>query len=305
MNKLASLLMSARPWSFFLSLASVTTGSVVAYAAGSFHLGRFIVVEIGGVVMHAGINLLNDYFDFKHGVDDADVATSQYRAHPLVEGTMKPGLILAVAGVCYALAIAAAAYMAAVVGWPLAVIMAAGVLISYFYTGEPVNFKRRGLGELSMFVATGPLMVTGAYFVQTGSWDNIGRVVLISIPVGMWWSLILSANNLKDIDTDRNTLGRTVASMLGRRGAVLFFASLAAVVYGGTLLDILLGVMPVWAVAVYVTLPRIIALVRLFWTVDRIPPNADPMTARVEIVYSLLLVASFVLNRWVPLNLSL
>ena len=49
MNKLASLLMSARPWSFFLSLASVTTGSVVAYAAGSFHLGRFIVVEIGGV----------------------------------------------------------------------------------------------------------------------------------------------------------------------------------------------------------------------------------------------------------------
>jgi len=61
----------------------------------------------------------------------------------------------------------------------------------------------------------------------------------------------------------------------------------------------------VWAVAVYVTLPRIIALVRLFWTVDRIPPNADPMTARVEIVYSLLLVASFVLNRWVPLNLSL
>ena len=147
--------------------------------------------------------------------------------------------------------------------------------------------------------------MTGAYFLQTGSWDNIGSVVLISIPVGMWWSLILSANNLRDIDTDRNTLGRTVASRLGRRGAVLFFASLAAVVYGGTLLDILLGVMPVWAVAVYVTLPRVIALVRLFWTADRIPPNADPMTAQVEIVYSLLLVASFVLNRWVPLNLSL
>jgi len=305
MNKLASLLMSARPWSFFLSLASVTTGSVVAYAAGTFHVGRFMVVAIGSVVMHAGINLLNDYFDFKHGVDDVNAATSQYRSHPLVEGTMKPGQILAGAAVCYALAIAAAVYMAAVVGWPLAVIMAAGVLISYFYTGEPVNFKRRGLGELSMFIATGPLMVTGAYFLQTGSWDNIGRVVLISIPVGMWWSLILSANNLKDIDTDRKTLGRTVAGMLGRRGAVLFFASLAAVVYGGTLLDILLGVMPVWAVAVYVTLPRVIALVRLFWTADRIPPNADPMTARVEIVYSLLLVASFVLNRWVPLNLSL
>ena len=305
MNKLAFLLKSARPWSFFLSLASVTTGSVVAYAAGRFHLGRFVVVEIGGVVMHAGINLLNDYFDFKHGVDDANVATSQYRAHPLVEGTIKPGQILAGAAVCYALAIAAAAYMAAVVGWQLAVIMAVGVLISYFYTGEPVNFKRRGLGELSMFIATGPLMVTGAYYLQTGSWDHIGSVVLISIPVGMWWSLILSANNLRDIDTDRKTLGGTVASRIGRRGAVLFFASLAAVIYGVTLLDILLGVMPVWAVAVYVTLPRVIALVRLFWTAERIPQNADPMTAQVEIVYSLLLVASFVLNRWVPLNLRL
>ena len=72
-----------------------------------------------------------------------------------------------------------------------------------------------------------------------------------------------------------------------------------------TLLDILLGFMPVWAAAVYVTLPRVIALVRLFWSADRIPQNADPMTAQVEIVYSLLLVASFVLNRWVPLNLRL
>ncbi len=305
MKKLALLVMSARPWSFFLSLASVTTGSVIAYAAGTFHVGRFIVVAIGSVVNHAAINLLNDYFDFTHGVDDANAATSKYRPHPLVEGTMKPGQVLAAAVVCYALAIAAAIYMAVVVGWPIAAIVAVGVLISYFYTGEPLNFKRRGLGELSMFIATGPLMVAGAYFLQTGSWDNIGRVLLISIPVGMWWSLILSANNLRDIDTDRRTFGRTVAGMLGRRGAVLFFASLAAVIYGGTLLDILLGVMPVWAAAVFVTLPRVIALIRLFWTADRIPPTADPMTAQVEIVYSLLLVASFVLNRWVPFNLSL
>ena len=103
MNKLAFILMSSRPWSFFLTLASVTTGSAVAYAAGTFHVGRFIVVMIGGVVTHAGINLLNDYFDFKHGVDHANVATSQYRFHPLVEGTMRPGQILAGAAVCYAI----------------------------------------------------------------------------------------------------------------------------------------------------------------------------------------------------------
>ncbi|WP_455382740.1 UbiA family prenyltransferase, partial [Salinispira pacifica] len=195
--------------------------------------------------------------------------------------------------------------VASIVGWSLAIVIVAGVLVSYFYTGEPVNFKRRALGELSMFIATGPLMVSGAYFVQTGSWDNIGRVVLISIPVGMWWSLILSANNLKDIETDRKTLGRTVASILGRRGGVIFYASLAGVVYVGTLLNILIGVMPVWSAAVFVTLPRMIQLIRLFWTVDRVPPNADPMTAQVEIVYSVLLVASFLVNRWVPLNLSL
>lgn len=305
MNQLGVMLLSARPWSFFLSIASITTGSVVAYTAGNFHVGRYLVVVLGSVVAHAGINLLNDYFDFKHGVDDPGVATTQYRSHPLVEGKMTPRQILTGAAICYILAIGAATYMAAIVGWSLAIVVIAGVLVSYFYTGEPVNFKRRALGELSMFIATGPLMVSGAYFVQTGSWDNIGNVVLISIPVGMWWSLILSANNLKDIETDRKTLGRTVASILGRRGGVLFFASLAGIVYGGTLVDILLGVMPLWSAAVFVTLPRIIQLIRLFWTVERIPPNADPMTAQVEIIYSILLVASFLINKWIPLNLTL
>jgi 1,4-dihydroxy-2-naphthoate octaprenyltransferase len=305
MNQLSVMLLSARPWSFFLSLASITTGSVVAFDEGAFHLERFLLVIFGSVVAHAGMNLLNDYFDFKHGVDDPSVATTQYRPHPLVEGKMTPNQILTGAAACYVLALVVGIYMAAVAGWSLLLVIAGGAFVSYFYTGEPINFKRRALGELSMFLATGPLMVSGAYFVQTGTWDNVGRVILISIPVGMWWSLILSANNLKDIETDRKTLGKTVATILGRRRAVMFFAALAAVVYGGTLLDVLIGVMPIWALAVFVTLPRIFGLIRLFLTAETVPSNADPMTVQVEVIYSVILVAAFLLNRFVPLSLAL
>ncbi|HUX12994.1 MAG TPA: prenyltransferase [Spirochaetia bacterium] len=304
MSQLAVMLLSARPWSFFLSLASITTGSVVAFDQGIFHLDRYLLVILGSVVAHAGMNLLNDYFDFKHGVDDASVATSQYRPHPLVEGKMTPAQILTGAGACYAVALSIGVYMAAVAGWSLVLVVFGGAFVSYFYTAEPINFKRRALGELAMFLATGPLMVSGAYFVQTGSWENVGPVVLISIPVGMWWSLILSANNLKDIETDRHTLGKTVATILGRRGGVMFFGAIAAVVYLGTLVDVLLGVMPIWAIAVFVTLPRIVQLMRIFLTADTVPANADPMTAQVEIVYSALLVAAFLVNRFVPQNVS-
>ena len=305
MNQVATMILSARPWSFFLSLASTMTGSVIAFNQGIFHLDRFLLVVFASVILHAGMNLLNDYFDFRHGVDKPNVATAQYRPHPLVEGTMSPRQIMAGVIVCYSIAGLIALYLATMVGWSFGIVVIVGAFVSYFYTGEPFNFKRRALGEVTMFLAAGPFMIGGSYFVQTGSWANILPVILVSIPVGMWWSLILAANNLKDIETDRQNPGRTVASSLGRRGGVIFFAVLAGIVYGGALVDILLGVMPVWAAAVFVTLPRMIALIRIFLTAETVPANADPMVGQVQVLYSTILLAAFLLNRFVPLNLSL
>ena len=105
----------------------------------------------------------------------------------------------------------------AVRGWPILAIGVVGLLGGYFYTAKPVGLKYLALGDLSVFVLMGPLMVVGAYLVMTGEYHH--RVLLVSLPIGCLVTAILHANNTRDILHDRQAKVRTMANLLGHRGA--------------------------------------------------------------------------------------
>jgi len=296
--------MSARPWSFLLSVSSVSVGTVIAASYGSFNIWLFLVVLAGVTLLHAAMNLINDYFDFRHGVDRPEVATAAYRPHPLVQGTMKPRQILIAALVLYALAIGIAVYLSFVRGWVVALLSAIGWFISYFYTADPINFKGKALGEIVMFFGSGPVMVTGAYFVQTASLSNVGPVLLVSVSLGLWWSLVLVANNMKDIETDQQTPGRTVAILLGRSQTIVLYSAMVGSIYVLTALEIIMGVIPVWGIVIFVSLIPLIRLIGSFRTASEIPADADPQTAKVEVLFTVLFLIAFGMQLIVPIHLG-
>jgi len=100
-----------------------------------------------------------------------------------------------------------------IAGWRLLLFGLAGLLGAFFYTGRPVSYKYRALGELMLGILVGPIIVMGTYFVQTGGWD--WGVFLISAALGMLISSISLVNNLRDMPDDRASGIQTLPMILG------------------------------------------------------------------------------------------
>jgi len=284
--------LASRPWSFSMSAISVTVGAALASVDGAFDGWFYALTLLGMVIVHAATNLLNDYFDVQAGVDRSDVSTAQYRPHPLLEGKLAPRQVLFVSWVLYALAAAIGAYLIATRGWAVLWLALVGGLASVLYTAPPLKYKYVGLGEFSVFLMWGPLMVEGAYFVQaqTLSWDAFW----ISLPFGALVALVLLANNIRDIEHDQRQPIRTLAIALGRINALRLYIGLVGLAYLGIVLLMLFGVLSLWALALLFSLP--LAL-RLVGTMAReLPTDADAQTAQLDTVFGVLLVLSLILE---------
>ncbi len=202
-----------RPWSFPASLMPMLVGMALAQRDGFFDLPLFLLTLVGGLCFHAGANLVNTHFDFRRGLDSARDSDDR----TLVDSMLEPGQVLAFAAACFLVGGSIGGYLAWESGWQLLALGAAGLTLGVFYTAEPLGFKYLALGDASIFVAFGPLLVVGAYFVQTG--ELAWLPLLFSIPLGLLVDAILHANNYRDAEADRRAGGRTLAQFLGQRGS--------------------------------------------------------------------------------------
>jgi 1,4-dihydroxy-2-naphthoate octaprenyltransferase len=294
-HRLKLTLLATRPWSFSMTPISVTLGNIVGISAVPFHWERYILLLTGMILVHAATNVLNDYCDFRHGLDVKGAPTTLYRRHPLVEGDFTPKSLLRLSVFCYAGGALIGAYFVAVSGWIVVVFAILGGLTSLFYTADPIAYKYRGMGEIAVFVMWGPLMMIACHYIQTGTWEQSGRVLLVSIPQGLWVALVLLANNLKDIEFDSESQVTTIGTKLGRTNTIKVYILLIAVIYGITLMEIVIGIIPVWGLLTILSLPLVAKLIVRFQREAGIPPDADPQTAQTGMLYGLLLVAAFLI----------
>ncbi|MFZ0727417.1 MAG: 1,4-dihydroxy-2-naphthoate octaprenyltransferase [Desulfobacterales bacterium] len=284
--------LASRPWSFTMTAISVAVGGAIAAADGPFYWGLFFLSISGAVCLHAATNLINDYYDVKSGVDTIEVSTAQYRPHPLVEGKIQPRSVLTAAYLLFALATVMGLWLTAVRGWPLLAIGVAGLLASIAYTAPPVSYKYVALGELSVFLMWGPLMVEGAYFAQRGTFS--ADALWISIPFGVLVALVLLANNLRDIQHDKNRGIRTIAIFLGAQKGFILYAVLVSLAYLSILVMVLFGPLSWWSLLVFFSLPIAVRLLKLM--AKKIPDDADARTARLDTAFGVLLVISLIME---------
>jgi 1,4-dihydroxy-2-naphthoate octaprenyltransferase len=206
-------LFGLRPYSFPASLMSMLVGVALAYRDEFFDLPLFLLTLVGGLCFHAGANLVNTYFDFQRGLDSARDADDR----TLVDSILEPRQVLAAAVALFVIGGAVGGYLAWQSGWQILALGAAGLALGVFYTAQPLGFKYVALGDLGIFAAFGPLLVLGAYFVQTEKLDWLP--LLFSIPLGLMVDAILHGNNFRDAEADRRVGGRTLAQFLGQQGS--------------------------------------------------------------------------------------
>ncbi|MBS1213705.1 MAG: 1,4-dihydroxy-2-naphthoate octaprenyltransferase, partial [Proteobacteria bacterium] len=194
--------LAARPWSFTMTAISISVGSAVAALEGVFSWPLYLLTLIGSILMHAASNLINDFDDVRQGVDSPDVPTARYRPHPLMEGRLRLDQVRMAAYLLYLLAAAIGIFLAATRGMLVLWLGMIGTAAGITYTAAPINYKYKALGEFSVFLMWGPLMVTGAYYVQQQAVS--ADALLISIPFGVLVALVLLANNIRDVAYDRS-----------------------------------------------------------------------------------------------------
>jgi 1,4-dihydroxy-2-naphthoate octaprenyltransferase len=280
-----------------MSALSVAIGTGVAAASGPVHWGWFVLVLAGIVLVHAATNVINDYFDARYDVDQPDSPTAKYRAQPILAEVLTPRELAFEAIVLFTVACGIGLVLTVCRSHWVFWICLAGFFASVFYTAGPVKYKYSALGELSVFLMWGPLMMEGAFVVQrqTLSWD----VVHVSVPFGIWVALVLLANNMRDIDYDTRVHITTLSIILGRRRSLILFNVLLTVAYGYVAATILMGLVDLWGLLVFLSLPNAVALVREFAT--GMPDAADALTAKVLTVFGALLLLAVILTRLVPL----
>ena len=221
MSRLRPWLIAARPATLWASVAPVLVGSGLAWGQGVFRADGSAVALVSAVLINIGANFANDASDARRGADGA-ARIGPTRA--VASGLISPRRMWAGVAIVFALASAGGIYLAVIAGWPVLVIGAACLLAAVGYTGGPFPYGYRAMGEAAVFVFFGLAGTVGSRFVHDGTAPLAAW--LLAIPVGMLVTAILVANNVRDLDTDRAAGKRTLAVLLGRRGARWLFAGL-------------------------------------------------------------------------------
>jgi len=250
----------------------VVLGAVLAwYQGSSFSWFGFTLCLVGAWFAHLGANAANDCFDDVSGVDRiAHESIPENRgstvcgSEVLTTGLMTRRQGFIATGVFFGLAAACGLPLLIKFGWPIAALAGSGFLIGTFYCAAPVRFGYigRGLGELGILIAFGPLPVLGSYFVQTGffSWSAVAA----SLVPGFFTVSILYNHHFSHAMADRSVGKVSPVVALGEGRARKLSPVLLALSYVALIFSAALGVFPKISLVALITAPIIFrAYVRL------------------------------------------
>ncbi len=283
-SKIRLWLLAIRPKTLPAAVGPIAVGSAVAVADGKFSLLPAFCCLLGALLLQIGVNLANDYFDFKNNIDSKErlgpVRVTQSGLISPVE--VKRGMV-----VCLLLAAMVFLYLAMVGGWPIVLIGAASVLAALAYSGGPYPLASHGLGEIFVFIFFGLVAVGGTYLVQAGQLTWL--VLLAAVPPGLLITAIMVVNNLRDIDTDRKAGKKTLAVILGRSRTIAEYKLLLVLSYLVPLAMVSAGIATIMILLPLLTLPLAwLSTKRISYEKGTSLNDLLAVTAKLSLVYSLL-----------------
>lgn len=249
--KLKIWFLETRPHFLLLSVVILFSGASIAWYDGAFHLDWTIYALLGLILAHISVNVLNDYFDYRSGVDLRTKRTPFSGGSGILPTSqLTPKQVFWLGIGAFFIAISIGIYFLIIRGWFLLPLLIVGSICILSYT--PLMLKTRW-PELVAGLGLGTLPVLGVYYIQTATYSV--PAVIASIPFGILVHNLLLLNEFPDVEADRTVNRKTLPIVIGRRRAGIIYSILTALVYFWIVGCIVIGIMPIFSCIALLTTP--------------------------------------------------
>lgn len=283
------------------SIFPAVLGGVISWAVDhTFFPWYFLLVLIGVIINHMGLNMTDDYFDYKYSVDH--LKTGEKNPYTGGSGTLSSGLITPASmfkafTICYLITASIGVYLTIVRGLPILAFGLLGLFCSIFYTAPPINFSHHGLGELGLLVNFGTTLGLGSYFVQAQRLTY--EAFLATLPMGIMLFSMIVINEIPDYEEDRKAGKLTLVARYGRKCGIKLYILSWFFTYSVIIGAVAFQIMPAITLIAILSLPlvyRSIKTLRARYNdpIQMAPANLDMIKAHG--VTSLLLIAAYSLH---------
>jgi len=260
-----------------MTLTAAAVAGLLGVRAPGFNPALYGLSALGIVLAHAANNLMNDVFDLDVGADSAqDYPRALYAPHAVLSGMTTRGGLMRMALIVNGLDFLILLVLMYFRGPLIAAFALAGLFISAAYAARPFRLKKRGLGEPSVLIIWGPLMVGGTYFAATGhiTW----AVLAASLPYALLATAVLMGKHIDKLPWDRKMGIYSLPVILGERTARFVTIGMMLAFYLALSALVATRVMSVFALLALIGLTRLWPVFRAFRRPrpDR-PPEGYPV----------------------------
>jgi len=250
--------METRPSFLLLSVVLGFLGACIAWYDGAIHIGHAVLAFIGILLAHISVNVLNDYFDYKSGIDLETKRTPFSGGSGILPaGLLRPTQVLWFGLICLLLDIPIGVYFIIIKGWLLVPIIIVAAVCILIYS--PFILRLRW-PEWSPGLGMGTLPVLGAYFAQTGNYTF--PAIMAAIPSGILVHNLLLLNEFPDVEADEKGGRKTLPITLGRRKASIVYSALTIIVYLWIIGGVVAQIMPLFSLIALLTVPLAVKAIR-------------------------------------------
>ncbi len=283
------------------SLFPVVVAAALAYLHDhTFNFLRFGLTALGVATLQCGANLINDYYD-SFGSDPLNRYFTPFSGGSRViqDRQMSPAGVKTMAYTLFAVGLGCGLVLI-YLGYPwVALIGLMGLAAAVFYSASPMQLMSGGLGEGLIFLAFGPLLSWGAYYVQTGRLALLGAAV--SLPLAFLITAIIWINEFPDLEADVAAAKHHLVARLGLKLSRWVYACLMLAPFISLFVLMEIFHLPDLIVAGLVTLPLAWRAVRLAFRLENTDPEfaaAQALTIQTHFCIGLTLTLALLYAAW-------
>jgi 1,4-dihydroxy-2-naphthoate polyprenyltransferase len=243
----------------FASIISITNSLLYSYyASNQFNIIDALLTYTGVIFLHASVDIFNDYWDYKRGIDTTTTRTAFSGGTGILpEKKLKPDTVYKAGLFCMLIGLFIGIYFVFQSGFIIAIILAIAVTSIYFYSTTIVNI---GLGE-TLVAVKGSMIVIGTAYVQLGIIDN--SIVFLGIIIGLLSSIVLFIASFPDFGPDKAKGRRTLVILLGKNKGAKIYPFIISSIYCLLVIGILVEYLPIYSLITFISIPFAIRSIKI------------------------------------------
>lgn len=286
------------------SIVPILLGTTIAWAlTGIFLWDVFLLTLIGGVCVHLGANVANDYWDYRNGTDNINVEFIRPftgGSRMIQKGLLTPREVITGSIILLSFAGIIGLYLTVIRGLLVLVLGILGIFFGFFYSSPPIKFVSRGVGEVIIGVCFGIFLTLGAFYTQSQffAWEPI----IVALPISLLISLVLYINEFADYNADKAAGKYTLVVRLGRKRASQLYTIILVVCHLIPGLAALLKIANLYILIAFSTLP--LSIIGAYYALSAYDRPMEMIPANVSTILNHLLTGITLLLAYLFLGLS-